>query len=121
VLVAVFAAVADVRTELVQPTDGHRHVAALLTADQEVEHGGRLLRRRAGKVELDAGEREPQRHATVVDAAVPLDRQRRRRHRHAHVHGREALVVLLRHRTLSDTNRALDTRQSSGNDACQVL
>lgn len=91
VLVAdVHASGAGKRHQFAHIPNGHRHVA-LGAADREIELVT-VLARLAGQVELDAGERELERHAAVVDGALSLDGQRRRRHRHAQVHRREAAV-----------------------------
>ena len=78
------------RAQLAHVADRHRHVA-LGAADRKVVLVA-VLPRLPGKVELDAGERELERDATVVDGALALDGQRRRRHRHAQVHGREPSI-----------------------------
>ena len=113
VILAVLPAVANERVEVVETTDGHRHVSTTLTADQEVEVRRRLLGRRARKIELDAGERKPERHSSAVDTAVSLDRQRRRRHRHSHVHRRETFVLVLSHLSIPCTRSPTPTLHST--------
>jgi len=90
----VHASGAGERPQFIHVTNSHRHVA-LGAADREVVLVA-VLSRLPGKVELDAGEWELERDASVVDGALPLDGQRRRRHRHPQVHGREPAVCVCR-------------------------
>jgi len=108
--------------------DRHEQITAS-SSNLEVEVGhGRFAavddrRRRRRKFELDAGERELESDASVVDGALALDRQRRRRHRHAHVHRGETVKLCRRHRrrrlTLGTSAFSVHLVALSTNTLCQ--
>jgi len=72
VVTDVHASSAGERSQLAHVPNRHRHVA-LGAADRKIILVA-ILSRLAGKVELDAGEREFERDASVVDGALSLDR-----------------------------------------------
>ena len=78
------------RAQLTDVADRHRHVA-LGAANREVVLVA-ILARLSGQVKLDAGERELERDAPVVDGALSLNRKSWRGHGHAQIHRGEPAV-----------------------------